>query len=166
VLNVRRLSGVVFLMIILAVILYPSFTTGIITVRVTDSGEKTGQSLIVRCKDLALHRTGESDSMGWIAVINQTNSFNLVPLGNLSEVLVRSRVPVGRYDKIRFAISEATMTYNGSEIRLGLVTGKVTTPLDFVVSSGGTVVVIDFKTDFKQAVSQRTYRSSPVAHLQ
>jgi hypothetical protein len=164
-LNIRRLSSVAFLVIILAVILYPSFTTGIITIRVTDSGEKSGEAMILRCKDLALHRAGESDTIGWITMINQTSSFNLIQPGNLSETLVRSRVPAGRYDKIRFTVSEATMTFNGSETRLGLVTGEVTTPLDFVISSGGTVVVIDFRTEFKQAVSQKTYRSSPVAYI-
>lgn len=164
-LNVRRLSGVVLLIVIVAVLLYPSFATGIVVIKVTDSGEKIGESLLVRCRELALHRNGESDSIGWITVINQTSSFNLVELGNLTETLVKSRITAGRYDKIRFTISEASMTFNATESKLGIVAGQVTIPLSFAISSGETVVIIDFRTDFKQTANQRIYRSSPVAYV-
>ena len=60
----RRLSSALFLIIALLILFYPSFATGTITIRITDSGEKIGDSIYIRCKDLALHRMGEGETVG------------------------------------------------------------------------------------------------------
>ena len=155
-----------FLVVIMVVLMYPSFSTGIVILKITDSGERIGGTLFIRCRDIAVHRVGEAESIGWISLANQTERYDLVALGNASETIARLRVPTGRYDKIRFSVSEAVLTVNGTETNLGTRAEKFASPLEFSVTSKETVLVIDFRTNFRQSLNQKTYRALPTAHVQ
>ena len=164
--NPRRLSSALFLIIALLILFYPSFAIGTITIRITDSGEKLGDSMHIRCKNLALHRMGEGETVGWITLINQTDRYDLIGLSNITEIMVRSRITIGRYDRIRFTVSEATVTVNGTDTKLGVRAEQVTIALEFSVASGETVVIVDFRTNFKQTIAEGTFRASPTAYVQ
>ncbi len=163
--NIRQAAAIAFIVVIVSVLFYPSFVLGVITIRITDTGDKIGESLNIRLKDLAIHRTGAGETAGWITILNQSDVYDFVSLGNRTDTLVRSRTIAGQYDRIRFSISDATLVINGSSTRLLGVQGYSTVTLSFVVGQES-AVLIDFKTNFRQTLAQRTYRGSPVGFVQ
>jgi hypothetical protein len=55
---------------------------------------------------------------------------------------------------------------NGTDTKLGVRAEQVTMPLEFSVTSGETIVTIDFRTNFKQTIAEGTFRASPMAYVQ
>lgn len=160
--NLRRLFSVILLVFVLAVIFYPSFAMGIVTLKITDSGALAGLPLYTKYSNVALHRTGEGEKTGWIELINMTATYNLMDLGNTTETLLRSRITAGRYDKIRFTLVEATAVVNGSKVNLSI--NRALTILNIEVSIGygeERILLLDFKSNSAVARTSRTYENSP-----
>ncbi len=155
----------VLLVVVLTVLLYPSFVLGVVTIKITDTGDKIGESLKARVKDLAIHRVGEGEGTGWITILNQSDTYDFISLGDRTQTVLRSKVNTGQYDRIRFSLIEATLVVNGSSTRLLAPTDKIIVAVSFSISSE-TVVLIDFRTNYRQTMAQKTYFSSPIASIQ
>jgi len=161
-LNLRRFASAILLAFVLAVIFYPSFALGMVTLRITDSGARPGEPLYAKCSNIALHRAGEGEKTGWIELINMTGTYDLSSLGNVTETVFRSRITAGRYDKIRFIVVEATTVINGSKVNLSIRQAFVT--LDFELSIGygeERILLLDFKSNSTRARINKIFENHP-----
>jgi len=161
-LNLRRFFSVILLIFVLAVIFYPSFAMGVVTLKITDSGALPGEPLYAKCSNIALHRTEEGEKTGWIELINVTATYDLSSLGNVTETVFRSRITVGRYDKIRLTLVEATAVVNGSKVKLSIMQAAVTLPVSLTIGYGEErILLVDFKSNSTKARINRIYENSP-----
>jgi len=161
-LNLRRLTSAILLVVVLAIIFYPSFAMGVVTLRITDSGVLPGEPLYAKCSNIALHRTGEGDKTGWIELMNVSSTYDLTSLRNVTETLLRSRITAGRYDKIRFILVEVTVVVNGTKIKLPIGQSVVTLDLELNIGYGEErILLLDFKTNSTKARVSRILENSP-----
>ncbi len=160
--NLRRFVSAFLLIFVLAVIFYPSFAMGIVTLKITDSGALAGVPLYAKCSNIALHRTGEGEKTGWIELINMTATYNLTDLRNITETLLRSRITAGRYDKIRFTLVEATAVVNGSKVNLSIKEALTILNLEVSIGYGEErILLLDFKSNSTKARISLIYENSP-----
>ena len=158
----RRIASAVLLVIVLGVVFYSSFAMGIITLKITDSGALLGEPLYAKYSSIALHRIGEGDKTGWIELINVTGTYDLSSLRDTTETVFRSRITIGRYDKIRYTLVEATAVLNASKVKLSIKQAAVTLELNLVIAFGEErILLVDFKTDSTKARINRVYENSP-----
>jgi len=165
-LNLKRFASAILLVFALAVIFYPSFALGIVTLRITDSGARPGEPLYAKCSNIALHRTGEGERTGWIELINMTGTYDLSSLGNVTETVFRSRITVGRYDKIRFTVVEATTVINGSKVKLSIKQALVTLNLELNIGYGEErILLLDFKSNSTTARINKIFENYPTVTI-
>jgi len=165
-LNLRRLTSTILLVFVLAVLFYPSFALGIVTLRITDSGARPGEPLYAKCSNIALHRTGEGEKTGWIELINMTGTYDLSSLGNVTETVFRSRITAGRYDKIRFTVVEATAVINGSKVKLSIKQALVTLNLELNIGYGEErILLLDFKSNSTMARINKVFENYPTVTI-
>ena len=164
--NLRRLASAILLVFVLAVIFYPSFALGTVTLRITDSGAHPGEPLYAKCSNIALHRTGEGEKTGWIELINMTGTYDLSSLGNMTETVFRSRITAGRYDKIRFTVVEATTVVNGSKVKLSIKQALVTLNLELNIGYGDErILLLDFKSNSTTARINKIVEKHPTVAI-
>lgn len=165
--DTRRIASVALLIVVLAVILFPSFAMGIVTLRITDSEAAIDQPLNMKYANIALHRTGEGDRYGWVELLtNATGIYDLSTLRGTSETVLRSRLPVGKYDKIRLTIVEATISVNKTKINLTITQAALALNLELSTDFGEErIVLIDFRSNSTRARINRVYEGSPVVTI-
>jgi hypothetical protein len=166
-LDTRRTASIVLLVVVLGVIFYPSFALGIATLKITDSGASPDISLYVRYSEIALHRTGEGDKTAWIEILtNATGIYDLSTLRDITETLLRSRMPVGKYDKIRLRVVEATTSINGTKVNLSIAQPVLTINFELEINFGEEkILLLDFKSNSTKARINRTYENSPAVTI-
>jgi len=161
-LNLRRLASAILLVFVLAIVFYPSFALGIVTLKITDSGARSGEPLYAKYSNIALHRTGEGEKTGWIELVNMTGTYDLSSLGNVTETVFRSRITAGRYDKIRFNVVEATAVVNGSRVKLSIDQALVTLNLELSIGYGEErILLLDFKSNSTRARINKIFENHP-----
>lgn len=165
-LDLRRLASAILLVFVLAVIFYPSYAMGIVTLKITDSGALPGEPIYAKCASIALHRMGEGERTGWIELINMTGTYDLTNLRNISETLLRSRITAGRYDKIRFTMAEATAVVNGTKVKLSITQSFVTLDLEIDIRYGEErIILLDFRSNSTKARTDRIFENSPTVTI-
>jgi hypothetical protein len=165
-LNTRRVVSATLLVFVLAVIFYPSFALGTVTLRITDSGARPGEPIYAKCSNIALHRAGEGEKTGWIELVNATGTYDLSSLGNVTETVLRSRITAGRYDKIRFKVAEASAVVNGSKVNLSIKQSVMTLDLELSIGHGEErIVLLDFKSNSTMARVGKVFESSPTVSV-
>jgi len=163
-LEAKRIVSIVLLVIVLGVFFYPNLALGTMTLKITDSGAGPATPLYVKYSQIALHRSGEGEKTGWIELLsNATSIYDLSTLKDIAETVLRSRMPVGKYDKLRIRVADATASINGTKITLSVTQPLLTMPLDLEIAFGDErILVVDFKSNSTKARTNKTYDSSPV----
>ena len=166
-LDARRIASVALLIVVLAIILFPSYAMGIVTLKITDSEATPDQTLHVKYANIALHRTGEGERYGWVELLtNATGIYDLSTLRGTSETVLRSRLPVGKYDKIRLTVVEATTSVNKTKINLSIKQAALTLNIELNTDLGEErILLIDFKSNSTRARIDRVYEGSPVVTI-
>lgn len=160
----KRIVSFVLLVVVLGVIFYPNLALGMMTFKITDSGAGPAIPLYVKYSQIALHRLGEGEKMGWIELLtNATSIYDLSTLKDTTETVLRSRMPVGKYDKLRLRVVEVTASINGTKINLSVSQPVLTMTLDLEIAFGEEkILLVDFKSNSTKASINKAYESSPV----
>jgi hypothetical protein len=128
----------------------PISNTGSIEVRVTDAPprqEVTG--VMVTVKSVEIHQAGddqESES-GWLPLhMSGTDTFNLLQIQGLEEVLATGDLAAGNYTQIRMLVSKVQVAFKDGKTEDATVpSGKLKFVHPFEVAAGkSTVLLFDF----------------------
>lgn len=95
--------------------------------------------------DLAVHLSGKGNDTGW-TVVRASGSIDLLGAVNVSETISSSKISVGTYNMIRFAIASSEVTYYGKNYTAFVQTSELTVPIvgDIgVVASTPSAAIID-----------------------
>lgn len=151
---------------------------GTLEVSVTNVQSQPGISSIqVTVSSVKVHReaTGWHWRGRWINVIDEEQTFDLVEIKDIEQILGEAEIEAGNYDRIRMRIESVKLVVNGELIEVDIPDRQLTLSQSFEVGERGkTVVVLDFDADqsikkengkvvFKPMV-QMNIRKGPMDH--
>ena len=106
---------------------------------------------LVTISSIGVHRTNlgnnrENDSStGWINIVNDSQTFDLILLKNLTDILAKVNLRVGIYSQIRLYVEKALVTIDGIEYDLKIPSKKVKIVTNFIIFENETkTLLLDF----------------------
>lgn len=103
--------------------------------------------------EVSATESGETDTAGWITVINETQSVDLLQFVNVSKVLGEKTLDAGTYTQIRLKIDSGTITVDGTDYSLTVPSGVLKLNRGFVLVPNETrMLTLDFNVE-KSVVS-------------
>ena len=145
--------------LVLILILFNSFNSGCIEkgagsllIMITDKpSELNITEALVTISSVAVHRVGigndkdNESSPGWIVIINESKTFDLILLNNLSDILGEVTLSVGVYSQLRLYVEKALVTIDGVEYDLKIPSKKVKIVTNFLIfEEETTTLLLDF----------------------
>ncbi|HQN17061.1 MAG TPA: DUF4382 domain-containing protein, partial [Bacteroidales bacterium] len=89
-----------------------------------------------------------TDTAGWITVINETQSVDLLQFVNVSKVLGEKTLDAGTYTQIRLKIDSGTITVDGTDHTLTVPSGVLKLNRGFVLVPNETrMLTLDFNVE-------------------
>ncbi len=127
--NYKPVAAVVAIVILEAIILLPPLASGSLAVTVAGDAPPETQHFLVTVTEIWVHRTGTDDFAGWTKLTNQSRTYDLAFLKNHTTPLSTTILGVGRFDKFRVRINNATVTINGTTKVLELQSSEMVVQL-------------------------------------
>jgi len=122
--------------------------TGILEVRATDAPPQGMSEILVSVDDIQVHKAEAEEESGWITVIDEERTFDLIAISGIEEVLGSSEIEATAYTGIRMNVLSVKVTISGEEKSATIPSGvlKIVTP--FSVEKGEkTILTLDFDAD-------------------
>ena len=126
---------------------------GQLEVRITDAPPKGVSKILVTVSQIEVHQAEAQEEQGWLSVIQEEKTFDLVEITGVEEILGSREFATGRYTQVRMEVIGATVTLrndDGSEVdKKAEVPGeKLRVVGPFEVEAGMvTVLTLDFDAD-------------------
>ncbi len=90
----------------------------------------------------------DTSSAGWLVVVNDTQTVDLIQLQNVSQVLGQRTLDAGNYTQIRLTIDSGTVTVDGIMQELTVPSGVVKLNQGFTLQPGTTLqLTLDFDVE-------------------
>ena len=103
--------------------------------------------------EVSATESGETDTAGWITVINETQSVDLLQFVNVSKVLGQKTLDAGTYTQIHLKIDSGTITVDDIDYPLTVPSGVLKLNRGFVLVPNETrMLTLDFNVE-KSVVS-------------
>jgi len=126
--------------------------TGILLIMITDKPPELNISkALVSISSVWVHRTDfgnnkdNDSSAGWIVLVNDSQTFDLILLQNLTDILAKVNLSVGIYSQIRLYVEKALITIDGVEYDLKIPSKKVKIVSNFIIFEDETnTLLLDF----------------------
>ncbi len=126
--------------------------TGILLIMITDKPPQLNISkALVTISSIGVHRTSlgnnkdNDSSAGWITLVNDSQTFDLILLQNLTDILAKVNLSVGIYSQIRLYVEKALITIDGVEYDLKIPSEKVKIVSNFIILENETnTLLLDF----------------------
>jgi hypothetical protein len=163
-LSPRQVFSAFLLIVIIAVILYPTTATGTVRVNadyqqaVIEMENQQGllitngvTNLYVSFAEIRIHSANEGNETGWLPITYQTTSLDLAGFADRSgTIFVSPTVPVGEYDNIMLTFSNTTAIANGTTITVESVPKTIVSKYPFTVKAGSAVDLnLKFTADYR-----------------
>lgn len=124
-------------------------STGIVEIRVTDApAEQQVSAINVTITNIQVHKA--DGDQGWVTIIEEPNSFDLLQLRGVEKVLGAKESEVGHYTQIRMDVEPVAATVDGKDVDVDVVlpSGRLKLVGSFdVESSKKTILTLDFDAD-------------------
>jgi len=172
----RQVFSAILLILVIAIILYPTAATGIVRLNAryeqaliqTDiPGEgprlieiKGVTSLRTSFSEIRIHAANQGNDTGWLPISFGTDSMDLITLSNKpGTVVMTPTVPVGEYNSIMIRFSNTTAVVNGTTFQVDIRPKYAIVPYTFAVKSGSEVSLgLKFLADYRAInVSKRVF---------
>lgn len=116
--------------------------TGILVLQITDAPpDIIITKALVNISNIEVHLI----ATGWYTVVEEAQSFDLIELKNVKEVLGSATLSTGRYTQIRLHIDNASVTIDGVEYNLKIPSSTVKLISPFSINENETTTLtIDF----------------------
>jgi len=85
---------------------------------------------------------------GWIIFSNESQTFDLIAIQNVEEILGQKALEPGKYTQIRLLVTSAIATINGTEYNVTVPSGKIKLihPFD-IIANQTTTLLLDFDAE-------------------
>lgn len=121
----------------------------------------------VTLSQVQVHMSAGGDNnttAGWYTIVNESQTFDLIALTNVTEIFGSANLSVGMYTQIRLTVESCIITIDGIEYDCNVPSGKIKLIKPFVLRANETLVLtLDF--DAQESISEtgnHTYKFQPV----
>ena len=123
--------------------------TGTLILQITDKpGDLNISSAIVTLSSIEVHKSSAGNnntSAMWMMVVEEAQTFDLIQLRNVKELLGSKNLSTGHYTQIRLHIDDAQVTINGTEYDLMIPSENIKLISGFWINeSQTTTLTLDF----------------------
>ena len=111
----------------------------------TDQPAPDIQAVVVTVSRVEVNRTGGDVQRGWVTVVREEHSFDLLKVAGIEETLGSAELQAGKYVQTRLHISRVVVTVNGREIEVKVPSDaiRIVGPVP-VVTGETTIATLDF----------------------
>lgn len=107
---------------------------------------------------------GNNTTAGWYTIVNESQTFDLIALTNVTEFFGSANLSIGMYTQIRLTVESCVITVNGTEYDCMIPSGAIKLIKPFVLRANETTILtLDF--DAQESISEtgnHTYKFQPV----
>lgn len=146
--------------LLLGVVGYALMTTlapadaGILEVRVTDAPPQDVSEILVSVDDIQVHKAGAGEGSGWITIIEEEKTFDLIKISGIEEVLGSREIEATDYTQIRMDVLWVEVTINGEKKIATIPSGTLRIVEPFSVEKGEkTILTLDFDAENRVIVT-------------
>lgn len=143
------------LLVILSVVFTGMFSgcitegTGSLVLLITDDPSDLNiTEALVTMSEVRVHYAGinqSSENGSWITIVNQSQTFDLIQLMNVTELFGSANLSAGWYTQIRLMVDQALVTIDGVQYDLEIPSNNVKLIKPFkVLSNETTTLILDF----------------------
>lgn len=131
--------------------------TGTLILQITDDpGDLNITEALITLSQIKVHFTGFNDSnisAGWITVINETQTFNLIALQDVTDLLGEANLSAGWYTQIRLNVDQALITIDGVQYDMKIPSKTIKLIKPWKIENDETLILtLDF--DVQKSVHQ------------
>ena len=123
---------------------------GILEVRATDAPPQDVSEILVSVDDIQVHKAGAGEGSGWITIIEEPRTFDLIKISGIEEVLGSREIEATDYTQIRMDVLSVEVTINGEKKSATVPSGviKIVRLTPFSVEKGEkTILILDFDAE-------------------
>jgi len=146
--------------LLLGVVGYALMTTlapadaGILEVRATDAPPQGVSEILVSVDDIQVHKAGAGEGSGWITIIEEEKTFDLIKISGIEEVLGSREIEATDYTQIRMDVLWVEVTINGEKKIATIPSGTLRIVEPFSVEKGEkTILTLDFDAENRVIVT-------------
>jgi len=122
--------------------------TGTLVLQITDKpGDLNISSALVTLSSIEVHKasTGNNTSAMWMMVVEEAQTYDLIQLRNVKELLGSTNLSTGKYTQIRLHIDDAQITINNTDYDLEIPSETIKLVSGFWINeSQTTTLTLDF----------------------
>jgi hypothetical protein len=148
--------------LLLGVVGYALMTTlapaeaGILEVRVTDAPPQDVSEILVSVEDIQVHKAGAGEGSGWITIVEEEKTFDLIKISGVEEVLGSKEIAAADYTQIRMDVLWVEVTINGQKKMATIPSGTLKIVRPFSVEKGEkTILTLDFDAENRVTVTSK-----------
>ena len=134
--NSKQIVAALSVILLLVILIYPAVSTGNISVTIRGLKVDNAEHVYVTVAGVWVHERDESNATGWKTVSNQSQTFDLISLENLTRPLATSEISVARYDFVRLSLSNVTWVFNKTTTSLPTTSPNLDANLEFTLAAG------------------------------
>jgi len=143
--------------------------TGQLVLNITDDPGLNITKAVVNISQVMVHRSAavNNTTAGWEMIVNESQTFDLISLLNISEFFGSVTLSVGMYTQIRLTVESCVITVNGTEYDCKVPSGAIKLNKPFVLMPDQTITLtMDF--DVQESVHETgngKYMFNPVIKI-
>lgn len=119
--------------------------TGILEVRATDALPQGVAKILVSVDSIEVHKTEAGEESGWITIIDEARTFDLIAISGIEEVLGSNEIEATAYAGIRMDVLSVKVTIGEEEKIATIPSGTLKIVRPFSIEEGGkTILTLDF----------------------
>lgn len=129
--------------------------TGQLVLKITDDPDLNITKAVVRISQVTVHRsaTVNNTTAGWEMIVNESQTFDLISLQNVTAFFGSVNLSVGMYTQIRLLVESCVITVNGTEYDCKVPSDKIKLNTPFTLLPSQTITLImDF--DVQESVHE------------
>ncbi len=108
----------------------------------------TDQTVAESDEEMEATESEDSDNAGWIVVVSQPRTVDLMQFTDVSEVIGQKNMEPGKYTQIRLKIDSGTITVDGTEHAIAVPSGTLRLNRGFVLQPNETTkLTLDFNVE-------------------
>ena len=119
--------------------------TGNLVLQITDQPNLDIEKADITISSVQVHIADAGNESGWITVVEESQTFDLVAIKDVKDYLGGNELAVGKYTQIRLDIEKALVTINGTEYNLTIPSRTVKLVRNFEIEENKTTTLtLDF----------------------
>ena len=155
--NSKQIVAAISVIVLIFILVYPSVAVGSVSVVLASAQIPKADHVYITINRVWAHPKSQAAGTGWVVIVNQTVTADLVVLENSTKSLGSGQIASGDYDSVRIEVSNVTWVFNKTTTVLGVSSPEVDGTVSFTVGSAKPTTILITLTSQKQLIANSEY---------